>query len=63
MGGGDWEWTWAHILWQRHGLRPEEFAKMTRDVQLAYVSSELMEEKSPQNPSNIIVKALSRSRK
>ena len=31
-------WVWAHILWQRHNLRMEEWAEMSRDVQLAYIA-------------------------
>ena len=31
------EWRFAHILWQKKGLRMEEFAEMPRNVQLAYI--------------------------
>ena len=34
------DWQYAHILWQKRGLRMEEFAEMPRNVQLAYIASE-----------------------
>ena len=34
------DWIYAHILWQKRGLRMEEFAEMPRNVQLAYIASE-----------------------
>ena len=41
------DWYMAHILWQRHGLRMEEFAAMPRHIQLAYIASEEREYESP----------------
>lgn len=38
---------WAHILWQRHNLRPEEFERMPRARQLFYIASELQEQSKP----------------
>lgn len=38
---------WAHILWQRHNLRPEEFERMSRPMQLFYIASELEENREP----------------
>lgn len=35
------------MLWQRHGLRPEEFEAMPRTMQLFYIASELQEEDAP----------------
>lgn len=52
------EWRWAHILWQRHGLRMEEFAYMDRQFQLAYIASELAEEEAPVDSANQIKKGL-----
>ncbi len=43
------DWVWAHILWQRRGLRLEEFAAMPRNVQLAYIASEQLAQKNPQS--------------
>lgn len=40
-------WVWAHILWQRHHLRMEEYAEMPRNVQLAYIASEQLEKENP----------------
>lgn len=47
--GSDMEWRWAHILWQRRGLRMEEFADMPRNVQLAYIASEQLAMENPIN--------------
>lgn len=52
------EWYWAHILWQRRGLRMEEFADMSRDVQLAYIASELLALEHPVNSSDRLAKVL-----
>ncbi len=41
------DWIWAHILWQKRGLRMEEFAGMPREVRLAYVASEELAQKNP----------------
>lgn len=38
---------WAHVLWQRHGLRMEEFEKMPRRTKLFYIASELCENEDP----------------
>lgn len=40
-------WQYAHILWQKRGLRMEEFAEMPRNVQLAYIASEQLENECP----------------
>ena len=49
MKGADNTWHWAHILWQAKGLSMEEFAKMERQVQLAYIASYKLEEEMPVN--------------
>lgn len=41
------DWVWAHILWQKRGLRMEEFAGMPREVRLAYIASEELALKKP----------------
>lgn len=38
---------WAHILWQRHNLRIEDFYEMSRRMKLLYIASELLEDKKP----------------
>ncbi|MCC8136262.1 MAG: hypothetical protein LUG91_00705 [Ruminococcus sp.] len=38
---------WAHVLWQRHNLRMEDFAEMPRERQLFYIASELEEGQHP----------------
>lgn len=40
-------WQYAHILWQKRGLRMEEFADMPRNVQLAYIASEMLASEYP----------------
>jgi len=41
------ETYWAHVLWQRHGLRPEEFDRMSRRQKLFYIASEEEESARP----------------
>ena len=33
---------WAHVLWQIHGLRMEEFYNMSDRLQALYMASELV---------------------
>ncbi|MCD8364260.1 MAG: hypothetical protein LUC83_00285 [Clostridiales bacterium] len=33
---------WAHMVWQQHNLRMEEFYAMPRRLQLLYIASELV---------------------
>ena len=49
-------WVWAHILWQRHDLRMEDFADMPREVQLAYIASEQLEMETPYRGTNRLAK-------
>jgi hypothetical protein len=51
------EWYWAHVLWQKHGLRFEEFAEMPRKVQLAYIASQQLENKYPVNSNDRLERA------
>lgn len=57
-----YEWQWAHILWQRHNLRMEEWANMPREVQLAYIASEQLEDTHPLQASNRMAKAYIKSK-
>lgn len=41
------DWAWAHILWQKRGLRMEDFAEMPREVRLAYIASEKLAQEYP----------------
>lgn len=52
MSGDTLEWQYAHILWQKRGLRMEEFAEMPRNVKLAYIASEQLEDSHPVNASD-----------
>lgn len=49
MDGGDEEFSWAHLLWQNHGIMFETFAEMPRHIQLLYIASESLENKKPSN--------------
>ncbi len=51
------EWMWAHILWQKRGLRMEEFAEMPANVRLAYIASEQLARKYPLNSMDMLAKA------
>ena len=46
------DWMWAHLLWQRRGLRMEEFSEMPRNVQLAYIASEQLAMECPINSND-----------
>ncbi len=56
----DPESVWAHVLWQRRGLRMEEFMAMSFELKCVYIASELMAGKEPQNTTDILVKSLSK---
>lgn len=60
---GDFESMWAHILWQRRGLRMEEFLRMSQECQFVYIASELLAAEQPQNMVDIMVTSLSKIRK
>jgi len=38
---------WAHILWQRHNLRPEDFYAMPDRTKMYYIASENVEGEDP----------------
>ena len=59
---GDFESMWAHILWQRRGLRMEEFLRMSQECQMVYIASELLAADQPQNMTDIMVHSLSKLR-
>lgn len=51
------EWMWAHLLWQKRGIRLEEFAEMSRNVQLAYIASEQLVSEWPMSAMDRLAKA------
>lgn len=51
------DWQYAHILWQKRGLRMEDFAEMPRNVQLAYIASEQLSCEHPIEASDRLAKA------
>lgn len=55
------EWMWAHILWQKRGLRMEEFADMPKNVRLAYIASEQLARNYPLNAMDRLAKVYIRS--
>lgn len=59
----DFESVWAHVLWQRRGLRIEDFMAMSFGLKCVYVASELLAAKEPQNTLDALAKGLSRMKK
>lgn len=59
---GEFFSMWAHILWQRRGLRMEEFFSMSDTCRLVYVASEILASEQPQNMTDIMVHSLSKLR-
>lgn len=59
---GDFESMWAHILWQRRGLRMEDFLSMSQTCQYVYIASEILASKQPQNMVDAMVHSLSKIR-
>ena len=57
---GDFDSMWAHILWQRRGLRMEEFFRMSETCRLVYIASEILANDQPQNMTDIMVHSLSK---
>ena len=57
------EWQWAHIMWQRHGMRFMEWAAMERDEQLIYIASEQLEKDSPVSAIDRLAKVYIKSKK
>lgn len=58
--GGEFYSQWAHILWQRRGLRMEEFFRMSDTCRLVYIASEILSSKDPQNTADIMAHSLSK---
>ncbi len=59
---GDFYSMWAHILWQRRGLRMEDFFRMSETCRLVYIASEILASDHPQNTTDVAVQALSKIR-
>lgn len=55
------DWYMAHLLWQRHGIRLEEYADMPRHIQLAYIASEELEHEKPASAPDRLAKGLIKS--
>ena len=58
----DPESVWAHVLWQRRGLRIEEFMAMSFELKCVYIASEIIAGKNPQNSTDALIKALSNTK-
>ncbi len=56
MSGEDGEAFWAHVLWQNNGLRMEDFLLMTKNQQLAYIASYMLERDKPVNRHHAFIK-------
>lgn len=65
-GEGDdensFDWMWGHLLWQKKGLRMEEYATMERNVRLAYIASEQLAMDKPLNANEKLVKGLTKKK-
>lgn len=59
---GDIYSIWAHILWQRRGLRFEDFFRMSETCRLVYIASEILAAKRPQNTADVAIQSLSNIR-
>lgn len=57
------DWAWGHILWQKRGIRLEEFAEMPRNVQLAYIASEQLASKHPLNANDRLANVYIKTKK
>lgn len=57
------DWQYAHILWQKHGLRMEEFAAMPRNIQLAYIASDQLAREHPVNANDRLARAYLKQKK
>ena len=53
-----YEWMWAHILWQKKGIRMEEYVTMERNVRLAYIASEELAIKAPLNADERLARGI-----
>ena len=53
-----YEWQWAHVMWQKHGMRFSEFADLGHEERLAYIASEKLERESPVRPDGRLAKVL-----
>ncbi len=66
-GEGDdensFDWMWAHVLWQKKGLRMEEYATMERNVRLAYIASEELAIEIPLNANERLAKGYLKKKK
>ena len=56
----DFDSRWAHVLWQRRGLRMEEFMAMSMELKCVYVASELVADREPVNTTDALVRSLSK---
>lgn len=53
---------WAHRLWQKHGLRMEDFEKMPRQTKCAYIASEMVAEKFPVHSTDRLLRAFTKNK-
>lgn len=57
------DWRWGHVMWQRRGIRLEEWADMPRNIQLAYIASEELALNAPLNAQDRLAKVYIKSKK
>ncbi|WP_283682675.1 hypothetical protein [Parablautia sp. Marseille-Q6255] len=46
-GGGNYDWYWGHILWQRKGMPFEEWVEKSHSEKMMYIASEQLEMQTP----------------
>ncbi len=59
---GSSEWMWAHLLWQKRGIRFEDYVSMNRNTRLMYIASELLSRERPIASADKIAIGLIRKR-
>jgi hypothetical protein len=57
------DWQWSHIMWQRHGIRLEEWAEMPWHLKMAYIASEQIEDESPVESTNRLARGFLKKKK
>lgn len=55
------EWFWGHYLWQKRGIRFEEFVEMNHNTRLMYIASEILSTENPVLSTDRLAKAFIRT--
>lgn len=57
------DWQWGHIMWQKHGIRLEEWAEMSWHIKMAYIASEQIEMEHPIESTDRLAKGFLKAKK